>query len=240
MKILLSCEHGGNEIPQSFKYLFKGAGEILKTHRGYDPGTLDLFEQLKELSDYNKASTVSRLFIELNRSLHHSQLFSEFTCDLPPAEKVEIIDSYYLPYRNKIKRCISEIISQGDKVLHISVHSFTPVLKGEVRTTDIGLLYDPSRREEKYIAKNLKKLILNQQPKIKVRFNYPYLGKADGLTTWLRKVFPQNYAGIELEVNQKFSTVNKMEEKVTKILYKSILELKEITSHNKLNINYLN
>lgn len=44
-----------------------------------------------------------------------------------------------------------------------------------------------------------------------VRFNYPYLGKADGFTTHLRKKFKDNYIGIELEVNQKFAKNNQMD-----------------------------
>jgi hypothetical protein len=38
-----------------------------------------------------------------------------------------------------------------------------------------------------------------------VRRNYPYRGIGDGLTTYLRRLHPQNrYAGIEIEVNQKY------------------------------------
>lgn len=40
---------------------------------------------------------------------------------------------------------------------------------------------------------------------MRVRRNYPYAGKADGLTSHLRQRFPSNvYAGIEVEVNQRF------------------------------------
>jgi len=37
-----------------------------------------------------------------------------------------------------------------------------------------------------------------------VRRNYPYAGKNDGFTTYLRRRFPSDaYLGIELEINQK-------------------------------------
>jgi hypothetical protein len=37
-----------------------------------------------------------------------------------------------------------------------------------------------------------------------VRRNYPYRGDADGLTTHLRKRYPDGrYTGVEIEVNQK-------------------------------------
>ena len=40
-------------------------------------------------------------------------------------------------------------------------------------------------------------------PKLRVRRNYPYAGKGDGLTSHLRLRFAQSdYVGIELEVNQ--------------------------------------
>ncbi len=43
-----------------------------------------------------------------------------------------------------------------------------------------------------------------KQDVLKIRRNYPYLGKADGFTTYLRRRFlPCDYAGIELEVNQR-------------------------------------
>ena len=36
-----------------------------------------------------------------------------------------------------------------------------------------------------------------------MRYNYPYSGAADGLTTWLRLRHPQTrYLGVELEINQ--------------------------------------
>jgi hypothetical protein len=41
-------------------------------------------------------------------------------------------------------------------------------------------------------------------PQLRVRRNYPYLGRADGLTTYLRRRFPAGaYIGVELEVNQR-------------------------------------
>jgi len=37
-----------------------------------------------------------------------------------------------------------------------------------------------------------------------VRRNYPYTGKSDGFTAYLRRRFPADaYIGIELEINQK-------------------------------------
>lgn len=211
MKLILTCEHGGNEIPGEFQGYFKNAGNVLNSHRGYDPGALDLFFFLKDLAEYSFYSTTSRLLIELNRSLHHPKLFSKFTKNCSSEEKNSIIDRFYYPYRNSIEGLISDILQKGEKVLHVSVHSFSPELDGKVRNVDIGLLFDPSKAEEKKYCKLLKKNLLLAGPELKLRFNYPYLGKADGFTTYLRKKFPHNYLGIELEINQKYSTENQIE-----------------------------
>jgi hypothetical protein len=41
-------------------------------------------------------------------------------------------------------------------------------------------------------------------PKWSVRRNYPYLGRSDGLTTYLRRRFDRDrYVGVEIEVNQR-------------------------------------
>ena len=211
MKFLLTCEHGGNEIPEEFQKYFVQAGGVLNSHRGYDPGALDLFFFLQNLADYSYYSTQSRLLIELNRSLTHPKLFSEFTKNFSSEEKNSIVDRFYFPYRNSVESWISEILEKGEQVFHISLHSFSPELDGKIRNADIGLLFDPSRADEKNFCKILKMQLHLAEPKLKVRFNYPYLGKADGFTTYLRKKFPDNYSGIELEINQKFSVENKME-----------------------------
>ena len=211
MKFLLTCEHGGNEIPEEYQKYFINAGDVLNSHRGYDPGALDMFFFLQDLANYSFYNTTSRLLIEPNRSLHHPALFSEFTKYLSSKEKKGLVDGFYLPYRNSVEALISKILEKGEKLLHVSVHSFSPELDGSIRNTDIGLLFDPKNAEEKNYCKILKKELLLHGPQFKVRFNYPYLGKADGFTTYLRKKYPKNYLGIELEINQKYSVDNKME-----------------------------
>ncbi|TYA54774.1 N-formylglutamate amidohydrolase [Formosa maritima] len=205
MKLVLTCEHGGNTIPKEFAFLFKEHQTVLNSHKGYDLGSLDLFETLKPLSNFFLASETSRLLIELNRSLHHNKLFSEFSKTLSIEEKEHLIQSYYLVYRNTVENKIKQFINAEETVLHISVHSFTPVLNSESRNCDIGLLFDSRKPSEKQFSKTFKEYLAKEKTKYRVRFNYPYLGKADGFTTYLRKQFPKNYIGIELEINQKFT-----------------------------------
>lgn len=210
MKLIITCEHGGNSIPKEYSPFFKTASKELQSHRGYDPGALDLFNTLKTLATYSHFSTNSRLLIELNRSLHHKNLFSDFTKELKTLEKQAIIEHYYLPYRNAIEREITQQISKKETVLHLSIHSFTPVFNGNKRSCDLGILYDSSQDNEKQWATKFKRSLQAVDSNLHIRFNYPYLGKADGFTTYLRKQFPDNYLGIELELNQKFTLQNKI------------------------------
>ena len=225
MKLVLTCEHAGNLIPSTYAYLFAKDPLILDTHRGYDPGAFDLFEHLKDLATFHKAHMQSRLLIEMNRSTHHPDLFSTYTRSLSSELKKEIIHTFYLPYRTAVESSIKNLIEKGEVVLHLSIHSFTPILDGETRNADIGLLYDPAREAEKEWCKNLKRELQIRDKLLRIRANYPYKGTSDGFTTNLRKIFPENYLGIEIEVNQNYSVENKMDTGLKKHLFTSIEKL---------------
>ncbi|TVR35034.1 MAG: N-formylglutamate amidohydrolase [Balneolaceae bacterium] len=204
--LIISCEHACNHVPDQYQHLFKCAVEVLESHRGWDPGSAQM---AKKLSDSLNAPLFScsftRLLIEPNRSPGHGQLFSEFTNSLPNAEKEHLMNTFYLPYRNRVDDRISTLTKKGDTVLHLSIHTFTPILHGKLRDFEIGVLYDPSRKQEEKFSRQLKKNIMDNLPDLRVKMNQPYKGTDDGFTTYLRNKFePELYSGIELEVNQKF------------------------------------
>lgn len=221
---VITCEHGGNEVPEVFRYLFAENKELLETHRGWDPGALSLFELLQPLADFSKSTTTSRLLVECNRSLHHPNLFSAYSKSLPEVRLQEIVAKYYLPYRHAVEAAIDAYLQQGDRVFHLSIHSFTPVLNGETRNADAGLLYDPRRPAEKELCQTWKKAITEALPQFRVRYNYPYKGTADGFTTYLRKKFPEKYAGVEFELNQQWAN----NEAIYQQLLQSVQQLQEI------------
>jgi predicted N-formylglutamate amidohydrolase len=225
MKLVLTCEHGGNTIPEEFATYFKNQEIVLNSHRGIDLGSLDAFNYLKPLSHFSISNEISRLLIELNRSLHHNKLFSKFTRGLSKAEKKILINTYYLNYRNTVENQIKKYIKNGETVLHISLHSFTPILNLQTRNCDIGLLFDSRKPAEKEFCKTFKTDLLQVNKDYKVRFNYPYLGKADGFTTYLRIQFPENYIGVELEMNQKFAMSNVLDKQLKQDLYTVLKQL---------------
>jgi predicted N-formylglutamate amidohydrolase len=204
--LLLSCEHGGAQVPAPYRRLFRGdaARSALASHRGSDPGALWVAERLAlALNAPLISTTVSRLLVDTNRSEHHPRLFSEWSSQLSLAERQEVLGQYYLPHRARIAESIAALLRSGARVLHVAVHSFTPVLDGEERNADLGLLYDPRRTWEHAVARHWQSLLALENETLRVRRNYPYRGNADGLTTALRKQHgAELYAGIELELGQ--------------------------------------
>lgn len=206
LDLIITCEHGGNEVPEPFKPLFNGAGEILSSHRGWDIGILPLARRLSEgLGAPLHAATVTRLLVDLNRSPGNRTLFSEFTAALPAEEKEEILASYYRPYRRGVEEDVARAIGRGRTVMHLSVHSFTPELRGKVRTADLGLLYNPRRPPESECCRRWQAILSTLAPDLRVRRNYPYRGVSDSLASSLHRRYPPElYLGVELEVNQAF------------------------------------
>jgi predicted N-formylglutamate amidohydrolase len=201
---VVTCEHGGNRIPAAYRALFRGHAALLATHRGYDPGALLMARDLaRALRAPLVTSTVSRLLVDLNRSVGHPQLFSVMTLGTPAATRSAIVAGHYLPYREEVERIVARAVARGRRVIHVSSHSFTPELHGKVRRADVGLLYDPGRRGEARLCARWKATLAHRAPELRVRRNYPYAGKGDGLTSYLRRQFPPAaYVGVELEVNQ--------------------------------------
>ena len=203
--LLVTAEHGGRRVPPAYRPLFARHAVLLDTHRASDPGSLAMARTLaSHLGAPLLHSTITRLLVDLNRSRGHPRLFSEVTRDLPRAGRERILTRFYHPYRDAVGRRVAALAARG-RVVHVASHSFVPELHGEVRNADIGLLYDPRRRGERTLAARWRAALRQLEPGLRVRCNYPYAGRADGLTTHLRRAFPdRRYAGLELEINQRF------------------------------------
>jgi predicted N-formylglutamate amidohydrolase len=205
LSFVVTCEHGGNRIPQKYRVFFRGRRRLLESHRGYDPGALAMARSLSRSLDASLVTaTVSRLLVELNRSPRHPAVFSKVMRVAPAAVRHEVHERYYVPYRKRVEDAVRSAVEAGNRVIHISSHSFTPRLNGVVRKADVGLLYDPRRRSERALCARWRAALHASAPRWRIRRNYPYRGASDGLTQYLRGRFPDDmYSGIELEINHK-------------------------------------
>ncbi len=188
---LITCEHGGNRVPEPYRPLFRGMDRLLRSHRGYDPGALTI---ARELAGALRAplfvSTTTRLLIDLNRSVGHPRLYSEATRKTPAEVRRRILERYYLPYRTEAQ----ESGAAGRRVVHIASHSLAPELDGEIRDADVGLLYDPGRTGEVELCNRWRDLLRARAPQFKVRAattptpaaataSLPICGSASGRTS---------------------------------------------------------
>jgi predicted N-formylglutamate amidohydrolase len=209
-RLVITCEHAGNVVPERYRPLFAGHEHLLPTHRGWDPGAL-LFarEMAARFGAPLYYDETTRLLADLNRSVGTSDLHSEATRHLSKAERRRLLEVCYYPHRRRVDAALAEVVATataaGDRVVHIASHSFTPELKGQVRTADVGMLYDPRRPGEVGFATAWIEALKQADPVLRLRRNYPYLGASDGVCQVMRRRYPPRaYVGIELEVNQRY------------------------------------
>jgi predicted N-formylglutamate amidohydrolase len=223
---IVTCEHGRNRIPEAYQELFRGAEEILESHRGWDRGALAVWRKIVDagLADAAFHSTTTRLLVDLNRSSYNPAVFSPWTRPLPRPVRRRLIDRYHHPYRQAVEAAAAELLGDGGRVVHWAIHSFTPVLNGVVRTADVGVLYDPTRPGERSWGTAFIGALALQGPDLRIRRNYPYRGRMDGLPTTLRKRFGEDFLGIEIELNQALFDV-RGEDAVAELVIGALREL---------------
>jgi predicted N-formylglutamate amidohydrolase len=188
-------------VPKRYAHAFAGKDAVsaLSTHRGLDLGAVRLARDLaKKLAVPLLEGRMTRLLIDLNRSPGHKALFSEWSCRLSAAH-VQQLKAVHAAHWHEI---FQRVRASKGQVTHVAVHTFTPVLRGDVRNFDVGLLYDPRHKRELALAERLRRAL--RERGFLVRRNAPYRGVADCLPTAIRRSFsPARYVGLELEVNQQ-------------------------------------
>jgi predicted N-formylglutamate amidohydrolase len=192
-------------VPARYAGLFAEAAGVLDSHRGYDHGALEVARAFgRRLGVEPFTATTTRLVVDLNRSPRHKNVFSEYTRGLSSDQRDAAMAAHYWPYRNAVETYVDRAVAAGESVLHVASHSFTPVLRGEVRNCDIAFLYDPARRGEVGFVDAWSAALHAAAPELTQRRNFPYRGTSDALVTHLRRRHRDDrYAGVELEVNQK-------------------------------------
>lgn len=199
---LITAEHASNRVPDRWRPLFAGHEEVLESHRGWDPGSAELAQALAAgLHAPLLQGRITRLLIDLNRSAAHPGRFSAFSRGLPPADKADLIERYWQPHWSGYR---SQLDALPGHIIHLACHSFTPILDGRTRTTDIGLLYDPSRPIEARYCRTLGERLRRVFPDLRVHMNQPYRGVSDGMGQHHRRFHAdRRLITFELEVNQR-------------------------------------
>ena len=207
--VVVTAEHASLKIPARYRGLGLSSQQQ-RSHVAWDEGSKALAREIaRRLSAPLVEGVVSRLVIDLNRSLHHKRVIPAVAFGVSVAgneklsseERMRRIELYYDPFRSGAFTEISKGVKSTGRCVHISVHTFTPRLHGVVRPLDVAGVYDPRRKREAELGEG--RAARFSAAGFRVRRNFPFRGVADGHTTGLRRKFSDKaYAGVEIEVNQ--------------------------------------
>lgn len=150
-------------------------------HIAFDPGALGVAQALGDILEAPVvASNFSRLVIDPNRGEDDPTLLMRlYDGTVIPAnqhaDQAEIdrrLTAYYHPYHSALE----QLASRQDDTVIVSVHSFTPQLRGRpARPWDIGVLFADDARLSRAVIAGLK-----AQSDLTIGVNEPYSGHLPG------------------------------------------------------------
>lgn len=183
--VCLVCEHAGRVVPQALGRLGLG-GEEFDRHIAYDIGAEGVSRRLSALLDAPLVlQRYSRLVYDCNRPPDAPSAMPEVSettiipgnRNLSAADRKARTEEIYIPFHAAVADVLDEIEARKTVPLLVTIHSFTPIYKGERRALDLGILHDEDAR----LADELIELVRRHDPMLDVRRNEPY-GPADGVT----------------------------------------------------------
>lgn len=205
-RALFTCEHACNHVPAGVD--LGVAPSVLDSHVAWDEGAVEVARAIAGPRPLFEGQ-VSRLVCDLNRREEDPGVIPAvaFGTPVPGNQALSVaarearLSTWHRPWRQQVFRAVQGVVDSGAACLHLSVHSFTPVLHGQARTVQVGVLHDPARAGDRLWAQRLLQAL--RQAGLDARLDEPYRGTDEGFTTWLRERLPEDrYAGLELELNQ--------------------------------------
>lgn len=200
---LIVCEHASNHVPAEFDTLGLDP-TLLQSHIAWDPGARAVAEAMADILDAPLvAGRVSRLVYDLNRPPEAESAMPAVSEvfripgneGLSETERRARAARFYEPFRRAVAGLIDSRLAAGREVVLVTVHSFTPVFRGEPRRTEIGVLHDADPR----LADALIRVLTARGSRL-VERNRPY-GPEDGVTHTLREhALPRGLANVMLEI----------------------------------------
>jgi predicted N-formylglutamate amidohydrolase len=187
--IVLIADHAGRAIPEPHGTLGLSATDM-ERHIAYDIGVEALTRALSSLLGAPAIlARFSRLYIDANRNLDDPTLIRQIydrsiipgNLNMTVGQHDERIGMCFRPYHDAIRSEIDAVWqTSGKPPLIISMHSFTPQLKGgALRPWHIGLLSDADRR-----ATDMLLALLKSEPDLIIGDNEPYDGALKGDTLY--------------------------------------------------------
>ena len=207
---LFSCEHASNFLPPSVSPS-KQDQQFLQTHWAWDIGVPQLLRTLVDMTPSQVIlARFSRLFIDPNRSLQRPDLIVpsigghslSFNQNISKQERTERLNRYYHPYHQAFDEMVGTRCKSAEPFALISFHSFTPIWNGDLRSMDIGLLYDDHNDNDPHLGL-VSALEENfQKQGFFTERNQPYTGQSGLMFSVQQQGQKHKVPHIELEFNQ--------------------------------------
>jgi len=226
-KALLLCDHASNRVPSGLDLGVPQAE--LERHIGYDIGGRWMTERLMERLDAAAVfSAYSRLVVDLNRGYGDPTSIPEVSDGtvvpgnrgIGEEEVARRMDALYHPYHAAVAGELARMSAEGYAPAVISMHSFTPCMKGFRRPWHVGVLwdYDP-RMPVPLIASLLRR------GDVCVGDNQPYSGR--GLTGHTIDVHcaAAGLPNVLIEVRQDLIATEADAHRWADILYEPLVEI---------------
>lgn len=227
LPILLVCDHASRRFPAALGNM--GLDPVaLRCHLALDIGAGALTERLaNSLSATAVLCQYSRLIVDCNRQLMDPSAFLEFgdgivipgNRNLHPEEKKQRADEIYWPYHNAVTSQVERLQSEGRPPIFIALHSFTPVLNGESRSCQLGVLWDTDRVTAEIFVHDLREAGFN------VGDNEPYSGKAPHDFTIDHHAELIGLPHVGLEIRQDLIDDDRGVEEISAVLHRIISSL---------------
>ena len=202
--LLLLCDHATRYLPRALGTLGLSEAELSR-HIAYDIGVAEVARGLAERLDAPAVfNAYSRLVIDPNRSLDDPTLIPQLgdgvivpgNRDLSRAEIQARIEGFHAPYHAAISDKLDALTARGPAPAVISVHSFTPVMKGVERPWHIGILWNLDPRLPLPLMARLR------AQGIPVGENEPYSGQDGHGHTLHVHAEPRGLANALIEIRQ--------------------------------------
>ncbi len=178
--VVLVCDHAGLQLPEPYGRLGLHETELAR-HIGWDIGAAAVTRRMAELLDAPAVlSLYSRLLVDCNRAIDDPTFICEVSDGtvvpsnrgLDAAERQKRIDTFFTPYHAAIAEAVAAAQKVAPSPTLLSIHSFTPVMKGRARPWHVGILWDQDPRLAQPLIE-----ILAEDGELVVGDNEPYSGR---------------------------------------------------------------
>lgn len=186
--LILLGDHAMRHLPKNYGSLGLPKAEFNR-HIAYDIGIEWFLRHLNQkLNTPTIMARFSRLLIDPNRGMEDPTIIRQiYDGTIIPAnyplaadERATRIKRFHQAYHDEVQRVIHETeADSGTPPLIISMHSFTPQMKGQSRPWHIGVLWDQDPRCKEALFEAFK-----QKPEWVIGDNQPYEGALRGDTMY--------------------------------------------------------